>query len=181
MEKLLSISLSAALLFVLGQCQQKADPSPSGANTFSCQIEGDDFTPYLAPILITPQKALRANTTNSTGFAIEAKTTTYDLVIYVVSIQATGTYSLAYASNSIPYKSNPDSYASCTITSKQNDPNNPVIETDYYTNNTNVGTVTFTRFDTVARVAGGTFEYTAREATTGKLVHVTNGKFDVKF
>ncbi len=54
------------------------------------------------------------------------------------------------------------------------DPYNLTPSTNYYTDAANTGTVAVTRFDTVARVAGGTFAYTAR-AATGHLVHVTNG------
>lgn len=33
--------------------------------------------------------------------------------------------------------------------------------------------------DAVAHVASGSFQYTTREATTGQLAHITNGRFNV--
>jgi len=41
--------------------------------------------------------------------------------------------------------------------------------------------VTITRFDSVAHVVVGTFDYTARAAATGKLVHITSGRFNVPY
>ena len=180
MKKLLYISVA----LLLAACH-KDDPTPSGANTFSCQIDGQDFTPYLAPVLITPQKALQANRTNyQGGIFIHARNSYNELELYVGKSNYSGTHRLSYARVPMPYNTNPNSYAyyeSIPALQPGQDPYNPPPTSKYYTDNTNVGTITFTRFDTVAHVAGGTFEYTAREAATGKLVHVTNGKFDVKF
>ena len=178
MKKLLY--LAAGLL--LAACH-KDDPTPSGANTFSCQIDGEDFTPYLAPVLITPREALKASrTTKKGGFLIEADNAYNNLYIYVGIVRVPGVYALGFASTPLPFYS--DSYAYHKIIPPLlpgQDPRNLTPPSYYYTDAKNTGTITFARFDTVARVAGGTFEYTAREAATGKLVHVTNGKFDVKF
>ncbi len=96
-----------------------------------------------------------------------------------------GTYALGYARNPTPYGSNPDNYgwyrSIPPFIPGVTDPYHLTPPSDYYTGTANTGTVTITRYDTVARVAGGTFAYTAREAATGKLVHITNGRFDVKF
>ncbi|MDQ2769109.1 MAG: DUF6252 family protein [Bacteroidota bacterium] len=43
------------------------------------------------------------------------------------------------------------------------------------------GRVVVTRFDTLARVVSGTFEFTARQATGAAAVRVTDGRFDCKF
>ena len=44
-----------------------------------------------------------------------------------------------------------------------------------------LGRMGVTRFDTLARVASGTFEFTARQVTGGATVRVTEGRFDCKF
>ncbi|MDQ2770011.1 MAG: DUF6252 family protein [Bacteroidota bacterium] len=49
----------------------------------------------------------------------------------------------------------------------------------YYTNTVYTGTVTLTRIDTVAKIAAGTFQFTALNRS-GKTVTVTNGCFDVR-
>lgn len=43
------------------------------------------------------------------------------------------------------------------------------------------GRVVVTRFDTLSRVVSGTFEFTARQASGGTPVRVTEGRFDCKF
>ena len=43
------------------------------------------------------------------------------------------------------------------------------------------GRVVVTRFDTLSRVASGTFEFTAREGAGGSAVRVTEGRFDCTF
>ncbi|MFD2719415.1 DUF6252 family protein [Hymenobacter monticola] len=50
----------------------------------------------------------------------------------------------------------------------------------HYTTATYPGTVTLTRIDTVARIAAGTFEFTALDYRSGKTVTVTQGRFDVR-
>ena len=165
--------------------KKEGDAAPSGANTFSCRIDGKEFTPSLEPIILVPQKALEARRTSQAGgFVVQAKDSFNELVIYLSATQGPGTYSLGYAKSPVPFGSNPDSYGfykSIPLLQPGDDPFKPQPRSTFYTDATNTGTVTLTRFDTVARVAGGTFEYTAREAATGKLVRITNGKFDVKF
>ncbi|UOQ52052.1 DUF6252 family protein [Hymenobacter cellulosivorans] len=43
------------------------------------------------------------------------------------------------------------------------------------------GQLVITRFDSVARVVAGTFEFTAHEASGGATVRVTEGRFDCTF
>lgn len=179
--------MCSTTLLALGACQQKEEAAPSGANTFSCRIDGKEFTPYLKPILFTgPRKALEARRTDrqANGLVLQAKDSFNELVIYLAATQGTGRYSLGFARQSIPYPSNPDSYGlyeRIPPARPGDDPFKSAPGLLFYTDATSVGTVTITRFDTVARVAGGSFEYTAREAATGKRVRITEGKFDVKF
>ena len=51
---------------------------------------------------------------------------------------------------------------------------------NYDTNATHTGTVTLTRIDTVARIAAGTFQFTAFNHRNGQTVTVTEGRFDVR-
>lgn len=172
-------------LLLLCACQKQEDPAPSGANTFACQIEGQDFTPYLAPMILGTQKALTAGRIRSTGgLLVDARTSFDQLEIYLAAASSPGNYPLGYVRTPSPYANNSSNYGAYTsvppFVPGVTDPNNLTPPTSYYTDATTTGSVTITRYDTVARVAGGTFEYTAR-AATGKLVHITNGKFDVKF
>ena len=183
MKKLLCL---AALLLAVACKKETADPGPTGANTFSCRIEGQDFAPYLPPVILGGVKALDARRVNyQGGLVINAQNSFNELTIYLHTTQGPGVYILGFAKNPLPFGSNPDNYSKYTSVPPfipgVTDPYNLTPPTDYYTDAANAGTVTITRFDTVAHVAGGTFAYTARAAATGQVVHVTNGKFDVKF
>jgi hypothetical protein len=183
--KRLLLCLSVPTAFVVGSCHKKEEmPTPSGTNTLFCRIEGREFTPYLEPILLTPRQALRAYRTAQGSFFVQAQDAANVLQLYATNVRGPGTYTLSFARNPVPYDPNPDGYG---FYQKSNpvppggDPFNPPAPSRFYTDATNTGTVRVTRFDTLGRVAGGTFEYTVREAATGKLVRITNGKFDVKF
>ncbi len=51
---------------------------------------------------------------------------------------------------------------------------------NYRTNNTYTGTVIITRCDTVNQIYSGNFYFKAVDENTGKIVNVTDGRFDVK-
>ena len=183
----MKLLLALAILAGAASCKRHSDAatSPTAANTFTCQIEGKDFTPYLAPVILVPRTALAASrTSHDLGFTVQAKNSYSELELYIASSRGAGTYPMAYARNPIPYKSNPDSYAaykSNPALPPGGDPNNLPPSSRYYTDGVHVGNVTVSRFDTVARVITGKFDFVAREVATGKLVHITNGNFDVSY
>ncbi|UYZ63052.1 DUF6252 family protein [Hymenobacter weizhouensis] len=182
----LPLGFAVALLCTVVACQKKhVTPLPSGKNTFSCRIDGKTLTPQLPPIILTTRTALKARRVNRAGgFFIEAKDSFNELDIYSTPTQGVGTYSLGYSLNTNPYSyplNNYGVYRSYRPITPNDDPYNLPDPVQYYTDATHTGTVRVTRFDTVARVAGGTFEYTAKDKATGKLVRITNGQFDVLF
>lgn len=54
-------------------------------------------------------------------------------------------------------------------------------EGEYETNPNYFGTITFIRFDTKNQIMSGTFEFQAQEITTGEIINITNGRFDLTF
>ena len=52
---------------------------------------------------------------------------------------------------------------------------------ELFTGPNSPGRVVVTRFDTLSRVASGTFEFTAFEGATGTSMRVTEGRFDCQF
>ncbi|WP_019037535.1 DUF6252 family protein [Psychroflexus tropicus] len=52
---------------------------------------------------------------------------------------------------------------------------------EFETNQVYLGSITFTRFDTENQIMSGTFEFQAEEITTGEVVNITNGRFDLTF
>lgn len=45
----------------------------------------------------------------------------------------------------------------------------------------NAGTLTLTRFDTVAHIAAGTFTFPLRDDDTGQFYYATDGRFDLHY
>lgn len=172
MNKLLYLAAGLSL----AACHRAEDPVPTGANTFSCQIDGQDFSPYLPPIILTPQKALEAGRDGKGRFAITARTSLEKLSIVLVGVHGPGTYPLGSGALAGPRRS----YGAHTYAARQSSDGTQQPEMNAYTDSLAVGTVQITRYDTVANVAGGTFQYTAREAATGRLLRITDGRFDVR-
>lgn len=53
---------------------------------------------------------------------------------------------------------------------------------DYITNTHYVGSITFTRVDTVNHIIAGTFAFTAENTDgSGETVRVTDGRFDINW
>ena len=52
---------------------------------------------------------------------------------------------------------------------------------EYETNPTAFGTVTFTKFDKQNQIMSGTFEFQAQEITTGEIINISDGRFDLTF
>ena len=50
----------------------------------------------------------------------------------------------------------------------------------HYTDASHTGTITLTRLDTIAKIAAGTFEFTAIHYQSGKTVVLSKGRFDVQ-
>ena len=51
----------------------------------------------------------------------------------------------------------------------------------YYTSPNARGTLIITRFDTINDIVSGTFEMSPEEATTGEIIQITQGRFDLHF
>ena len=51
----------------------------------------------------------------------------------------------------------------------------------FRTDSLHTGKVTITKVDTVAGIIAGTFYFDAIDTTTNEVVHITEGKFDVKY
>lgn len=49
----------------------------------------------------------------------------------------------------------------------------------YETDSVHTGQVTITKYDLAHKVASGTFYFTAQDANTDSIIHITDGRFDV--
>jgi len=55
------------------------------------------------------------------------------------------------------------------------------IEKRYYTNQVDTGQVTIKKFDEINQIISGTFWFDAKDTTTGKIVQIRNGRFDLQY
>jgi len=51
----------------------------------------------------------------------------------------------------------------------------------YYTDSIYLGNLTINRLDSVNSILSGTFSFDAKNASTGEVIHVTEGRFDNKY
>jgi hypothetical protein len=159
------ISLSLASFFAGCKKLQLTSATAEGAHTFSCMVEGTVFRPdrsgwFGGPPLnayVTTEglsiHAFKSGVSNSPGERI---------TIFVSNARSAGTYSLnaggSYAIYELNYSGAP-----------------------YYRTNGNYGgSITLTRFDTSAQIYSGTFHFSGQDSTNAKVIHVKNGRFDIK-
>lgn len=183
--------LPAVLLLAAG-CKKdpiKALPKATqeGKNTMGCLVDGKAWTPkgsdggLVGGSAVPPISAQwRRQRRNGLGgqltldFRRRSKEETKSDVRFFVP-KLTQPASIALDQNANPYLggTNP-AYGLYTFYDNLSDP-------DYRTGPDASGTLTITRFDTVACIASGTFSFTARDAASGQTVQVTEGRFDVGF
>jgi hypothetical protein len=140
----------------------------TGANTFSCKIDGVVFKPSESAGLFGSPPITVYNLPNN-GFTLLGKyygdrsdPTSKYISLNLEYLKSTGIYNLNFYPNQglyvISYSGGPA----------------------YQTDGTHTGTVTITRCDTVNKIYSGTFSFTAIDKNTGNVVKVTDGRFDVK-
>ncbi|RFP63485.1 hypothetical protein D0N36_19050 [Hymenobacter lapidiphilus] len=189
--------LAGSLLLALPGCLFNSDDSPpkeqlppatqQGLNEGGCRIDGTVWKP--AQVLFGPKKlyiSVDRRTDNTPGYRfslslVRRADASYpnaisDVDLYVPNLRGVG--SIALNQSFTPGSGGPyPAHASFDI---YTDPSNSTTHTVYYTGPSAPGQLTITRFDTVARVVSGTFEFVGR-AATGQQVSATEGRFDVGY
>lgn len=140
----------------------------TGANTFSCKIDGKVFKPSESGGLSFGGPPITVYNLHYNGFTLLASfnrtdngQSPKDIVINLHYLRSIGIYDLNIYPNAI-YRY---SYA---------------YGPEYHTNNTYIGQINITRCDTINKIYSGTFFFKAVDDSTGKVVNVTDGRFDVK-
>lgn len=156
------------LSILIGCSKNRLTPATQvGANTFSCKIDGEVFKPesrggiFDAPPITVYNFSIagfvlsaRFNKTNNGNIPKAVEINLFHLKekgVYDLGINPYAIYRLTYAGGPT-----------------------------YYTNNVYTGRVTITRCDTINKIYSGTFFFKAIDENTGKVVNVTDGRFDVK-
>ena len=175
MRKILFLISLTSLLNT--NCKKEINKLPEtthvGANTFGCLINGKAWMP-------TGGGAGSGINPTSGGFYgtpdgkrnIYIKAYSYNdyIDIFLKHTSQIGIYSLNKNTGVQPNLTYPESHAAYFIDGQ-----------DYYvTDSFHTGTVQITYADTVTGIVSGTFEMQLYQNNTGKIIKITNGRFDYK-
>ena len=130
-----------------------------GKNTFGCLVDGKPFGPMPPAGINSSRREPLEASIYRTDLLVSARGEGY-VDFALRKAFRPGTYPLG--------DTNANGYAAYRISAG-----------DYYTDAVHTGTLTLTRIDTVARIAAGTFQFTALDRN-GQTVTVTEGRFDVR-
>ncbi len=139
----------------------------TGANTFSCKINGAIFKPGYQE-LFGPTPLIGNMSTNSNGFDLDISACNQQLKpfqeidIHLTSFNGLGTYTVKNNQLYFTY-----------ISYQYNLP--------FDTNLTGVGTLTLTRYDQANHIASGTFSFAvASKENPNNIIQITDGRFDIQ-
>jgi hypothetical protein len=193
---ILRIWLYAVLCISFWTCKSSNSPTPleqlppatqTGANTFGCLIDGQAWIPngtsgfipspainggYLGQSTFTPPDPQGRDKYN-----IQFRTYKKDglsMQIYVEKVEKTGRYELNFDTETSPNLVYPKSYGYYSIRNAT-----PATSSSYVTTSQVIGYVNFTVADTVMGKLAGTFEFDAIDKNSGKIIKITNGRFDI--
>lgn len=146
----------------------------TGANTFGCLVDGKVFLPKGDPFGGPVIKAQYQFVNGKQGFGVSARRSTGETsqIVGIIgdSIQISiGTFNLT----SLASGKFSGGYTYRDLT-------NPA-GVSYYTKDIQKGQITIKHFDTVNQIVSGTFWFDALDSTTGKIVQIREGRFDLPY
>lgn len=165
MKQLLLTAIYLSLFLFSCRKDKLTKATQTGANTFSCEVDGKVFLPKGSgwfggdPVFVsnlpTNGFVVKGDQNNgSNAFSV-------NISIVMPYLTQTGTYEFA----TYPYGMYDVQAGGAPR---------------YITNSTHTGTVTITRCDLTNKIYSGTFSFTAVDDSTGKVINITKGRFDVK-
>jgi hypothetical protein len=176
MKLIFVISLSALLLN--SSCKKEINKLPpatqSGANTFGCLVDGKAWIP-------TGRGGFSGINSTSGGFWGEVDSTVSiyimaygendEIGVYLKNTTSVGIYHLNENTAIKPYAVLPEAnYGMYSI----------IYDSEYVTDSLHTGIVNVTYADRNTGIVSGTFEMQLYQKNTGKIVNITNGRFDYK-
>jgi hypothetical protein len=154
----------------------------TGANTFSCIINGQVLIPKNARGNLGgpggPRKGLSAYYFQNKNFEIDAGNFRDaggdNIYININNLNAIGTYNFGLSSSQPATTFKPD-YPHCWVGISDKLDNEK-----RYLSNTNSGSVTITRLDNINKIISGTFELTVFNSNDfNEIIRITEGRFDI--
>ncbi len=164
-------------MIMLASCKKEVTSLPgatqTGANTFGAKVNGvlwapQGFGPFPAHDILEARMSGRDITINARNFSASPNETEFQLTIF--NVTAPGTYLLN--TNVV----HPNGAASYGYYVKRN----ITPQNEWLTSSTYTGTVTITRIDAVNMIVSGNFEFDAGSIYNSEVLHVREGRFDVK-
>ena len=165
MYRIRGILLCTTILVLGCKKLQLTRATEKGAHTFSCIVDGKVFKPDKASLFGGPPLYASAHRNSLSINAFKSGKTGFEgmrVRIYIGNITGAGTYSLNQDQSYASYKLNYQGGA------------------HYETNRSYGGSITVTRYDTLANIYSGKFEFTALDTASGKVIKIKSGRFDVK-
>jgi len=164
-------------IVLLASCKKEvselASPTQTGANTFGAKVNGvlwapKGFGPFPANDILEARMSGHDIVINARNFASSPNETEFQLTIF--NVTAPGTYLL---NTDVTH---PNGTASYGYYVKRN----ITPQNEWLTSSTYTGSVTITRIDDVNMIVAGTFQFDAGSIYDSDVLHVTEGRFDVK-
>ena len=174
MKKILIGCFSIALL---ASCKKEITELPpatqTGANTFGAKVNGvlwapQGFGSLPANDILEARMAGHDITINARNFSSSPNETEFQLTIF--NVTAPGIYLF---NTDVTH---PNGAASYGYYVKRN----ITPQNEWLTSSTYTGTVNITRIDEVNMIVSGTFQFDAGSIYNSDVLHVTEGRFDVK-
>lgn len=180
----LTLTLLVFLTFVVltaSRCRKEKDnpveqlppETQTGANTFGCLVDSKVFKPGGDPFAGPVIKAQYQFVNGKQGFGISARRsdgeTSQGVGVLGDSVNIKiGTFDLT--NKKAGYLVGAYSTSNLNLDFR-----------DYYTNNIQKGILQIKHFDTINQIVSGTFWFDALDTTTGKIVQIREGRFDLPY
>lgn len=175
-QKLLQCTLTLFVVFIFSCKEEPYSNLPAatqeGKNTIACYIDGQRWTPvstdWKSGSSVTRYLAKERTLLIGGGNDNKAQYIQITLANYTGQ---TGTYRLDSLCNDLPRV--------CANTASFQKEKAFSFKDSYWTDYQFQGKITITKH--TASFVSGTFEFDARQRTTGKVIHITNGRFDMPY
>jgi len=138
-----------------------------------CLVNGQRFTPSTSEIRLNSMNVSRfSNGTLLLHFRKQDNKENRTILFFIRNLRQPGIYKLDQIALHLAAASPSYGYYSTST---------PEPDREYMTNSAVTGQLIVSRFDSVARIIAGTFEFTARQLRDTATVRITAGRLDVHY